>query len=275
MVFDMEMALNPAAVTYLAGPGQVDFLTGIDSDGDPLHSLLLEGPLAGGIQLGKETTIYATGGGDGTTDLAMYEELVTQENRNFGELGDDYSNVSYFPFSVIYDTGLSMEGKYAMMNTLGKRQDLRCIFTTYVEAEAPMPTESEELSRTQALMARLRAYPESMLYGTPVCRAEIIQQTGLLASGGYTKPVPLVLDYAQRWARMAGAGSGLMREGADIDVSPNNRVELVKKLNVEFFNERMQSQLWESGATYALTYDRSSQYYPALHSVYNDDTSLL
>lgn len=275
MVYEAELRVNPSAVTHLAGPGQVDLFSAIDIDGDPLHSLLLEGPLDGGVEIGKEATVFASGGGDGTTDLAMYETLVNRENRNFGELGDEYENLPLYPFSVVYDTGLSMEGKYEMMTVLGRRQDVRCIFTTYVEAEERLPTKSEELSRTQALMARLRAYPESTLYGTAVCRAEIIQQTGFLAGGGYNKPVPLVIDYAQRWAQMAGAGSGNMREGKDIDVSPNNRVRAVKDLNVKFFNQRMQSDLWTNGATYTLSYDRRSQYYPALHSVYNDDTSVL
>jgi hypothetical protein len=275
MVYDAEVRVNPSAITHLEGPGQVDLFSVKDIDGDPLHSILLEGPLDGGVELGQEATIFASGGGDGTTDLDMYETLVNRENRNFGELGDEYENLALYPFSVVYDTGLSMEGKYEMMTILGRRQDVRTVFTTYVEAEGRLPTKSEELSRTQALMARLRAYPESTLYGTAVCRAEILQQTGFLTGGGYTKPVPLVVDYAQRWAQMAGAGTGIMREGKDIDVSPNNRVQLVKDLNVKFFNQRMQSDLWTNGSTYSLTYDRRSQYYPALHSVYNDDTSVL
>lgn len=275
MVYDAELRVNPSAVSHLAGPGQIDLFTATDIDGDPLHSLLLDGPMNGGIEFGKEATIYAAGGGDGTTDLAMYETLVDRENRNFGELGDEYENLAVFPFSVVYDTGLSMDSKYEMMSILGRRQDIRCIFTTFVEGDGRLPSRSEELSRTQALMARLRAFPESTLHGTAVCRAEIIQQTGFLAGGGFVKPVPLVLDYAQRWAKMAGAGSGNMREGADIDVSPNNRVSLVKDLNVKFFNQKMQSDLWTNGATYTLSYDRRSQYYPALHSVYNDDTSVL
>ncbi len=274
-IFNKEMVVNPAAAMHMEEPGQVDVFSGIDIDGDAYHALLLEGPIKGGIRLGRDATVYATGGGDGTTDLAMYEKLVNRENLNFGDLGDEYDNLPVFPFSVIYDTGLSMDGKYQMMNVLGRRHDLRCIFTTYVEEEQRAPTRSEEVSRAQALMARLRAYPESTLYSTPVCRAEIIQQTGGLTGGGYIKPVPLLLDYAQRWARMAGAGNGNMREGADIDVSPNNRVELVKDLNVKFFNDRTQTDLWDNGATYTLSYDRRSQYYPALHSVYNDDTSVL
>lgn len=275
MIYDRELAVNPMAEPDLLGPGQVDFLSGRDLDGDYYHSIFFEGPLKGGLLVGQETTIYATGGGDGTTSLAEYEKLVVREALNFGDLDDQYDNLPVYPFSVVYDTGLTMDGKYALMTILGRRRDVKLRFTPYVESEGRMPTKSEERSRTQALMARLRAYPESTLYGTPVCRAEIIQQVGRLAGGGYTKPVPQLLDYARAWARFAGAGTGIMREGADIDVSPNNRVELVKDLNVKFFNERTQSDLWENGATYSLSYDRRSQYYPALHSVYSDDTSVL
>lgn len=275
LLYDNELVVNPAAETTLLDKGQFDVFTGVDFAGNRYQGLVLDGAISGGLTLGQENTIYAQGGGDGTTDLAQYETLVARENLNFGELDDEYANVPVYPFGQLYDTGLSMEGKYTMMSVLGKRQDLRCIFTTYVESEQKAPTRSEELSRAQALMARLRAYPESTLYGTAVCRAEIIQQTGKLAGGGYTKPVPQVLDYAQRWARFGGAGTGILREGADIDVSPNNRIELIKDLNVEFFNERVQGDLWKAGATYSLSYDRRSQYYPAIHSVYNDDTSVL
>lgn len=275
IIYDAELDVNPAAATHISDPGQIDVFTGIDYQGDRHHALLLEGPLKGGIRLGKENTIYAQGGTDGTTDLAMYEELVVRECQNFGELEDQYENVPVYKFGFLYDTGLTMDGKYAMMAALPKRKDLIIRFTTYVESEGRYPTPSEELSRTQAIMSRLRAYPESTLYGTPVCRAEIIQQTGKLALGGYTKPVPQVLDYAKRWAIYGGAGTGILRTGFAVDTKENNRIDLIKNLNVKFFNGRVRADLWSNGATYSLSYDRKAQYYPAIHSVYSDDTSVL
>jgi hypothetical protein len=275
LLWAKETELNPAIANYITAPSQIDFLTATGVDGDPYQGILLEGALNGGIQLGKETTIYAAGGKDGTLSHAVYEELVNIENENFGDLGDDYANLAVYPFSVIYDTGLSMDGKFKMMNVLAKRKDIQARFTTYIEAEGRAPTKSEELSRAQALMTRLRAYPESLLHGTPVCRAEIIQQTGYLVGGGYTKPVPLLIDYLVRWARFAGAGTGILREGKDIDDSPNNRVTEVKNLNVKFLNDALATSSWSAGATFTQSYDTRSQYYPALHSVYNDDTSVL
>lgn len=275
MIWLKETTVNPASLAELTEPGQIDFLTCIGIDGDRYQSVLLEGPLNGGITLGKDTVIYAQGGGDGTISHAAYEELVNIENENFGELGDEYENVPVYPFSHIYDTGLSMDGKYKLMNVLAARRDIKPIFTTYIEAEGRAPTKSEELSRLQAISTRLKAYPESMLYGTGVCRAEIILQTGELVGGGYNKPVPQLIDYAMRWADFAGVATGVLREGYDIDEDPNNRVTLVKNLNVKYFNERMQAEIWRAGGTYSISYDTRSQYYPALHSVYSDDTSVL
>ncbi len=275
MIFNKELEINPASALYLKKASQVDFLTFLGIDGDPYQSVLVEGPLKGGIKLGQETVVYAQGGGDGTMNHQTYEALVNKENQAFGQLDDDYENIRLYQFSHIYDTGLSMDGKYLMMSTLGQRKDLKCVFTTYVEAEQRLPSKSEELSRASALMARIAAYPESTIYGTPVCRAEIIQQTGYLMGGGYSKPVPQLIDYAVRWAKYAGAGNGVLRPERAIDESPNNRITEVKDLNVKFFNSRAQNAAWESGATYSLTYDARSQYYPCVRSVYNDDTSVL
>lgn len=275
MVYNAEMAANPIAGTTIKGPGHIDLFTGLDIDGDHHHALKLEGPLMGGITLGPENTVYASGGSDGTMDLATYEALVVREALNFGDFGDKYENVNVYGFSRIYDTGLTMDGKYALMNVLPKRRDIDVVFTTYVESEGRAPSESEELSRTRALMARLRGYPESVLYGTGVCRAQIILQTGRFAAGGYNKPVPQLLDYAQKWARMAGASTGILRDTSNIDVHPNNMVELVKDLNVEYFTKRAQADIWDNGGTYSTSYDMHSSYYPCIKSVYMDDTSVL
>lgn len=275
LVYEAELEGNPAAAQYMNAPGQVDIFTGLGVDGDPYQSLYLLGPLDGGIALGQGTTVYAVGGEDGTINHQKYEELVTLENVAFGQLGDIYENIAKYPFSHIYDTGLSMDGKIQMMNVLAARRDLKCVFTTYVEAEGRAPTLSEELSRGQVLETRLQAFPESTLYGTGVCRAEIIYQTGELMGGRYPRPVPQIIDYAVKWAKFAGAGTGILRDGADPDQEPNNIVTEVKNLNVPYFNARAQANAWSSGGTYSQTYDVRSNYYPCIRSVYSDETSVL
>ncbi|MFO5890391.1 hypothetical protein ACLBSJ_31710, partial [Klebsiella pneumoniae] len=70
----------------------------------------------------------------------------------------------------------------------------------------------------------------------------IVMQSGKLMDGTYRKYVPQLLDVAMSWARYAGAGTGNLVPGMEMDVSPNNRVTFVKDLNVKFFDDRVRAQ---------------------------------
>lgn len=278
LILAAEQNVNPAISGTVTAATQIDFLTMLGEDGDPYQSIQLEGGLGGGVILGKNATIYAAGGDDGTTSLEEYNKMVDIENLNFGKLGNDqYDDVARYQFGVLYDTGMPMESKFRSMGVLAARKDLQYYYTTFVDGETRMLSATEEASRCQALITRLQAYPESTLFGTPVCRAMISLQSGKLISGGAGLPkvVPQLLDIGVKWARYAGAGTGILREGFEMDESPNNRVSLIKAQNVKFFGERTRAQLWANGATWSTSYDQRSMYYPCLRSIYKDDTSVL
>lgn len=275
LIWDSELLVNPSFSQQVKGPGQIDFLTMLNLDGDPYMTIQLQGALDGGVLLGKNATILASGGADGTTSFENYVALTDQENVSFGQLEDQYEDVARFQFGFIYDTGLPLSSKYKMLNVLAARRDLQCMFTTFVETDTRGLSTSDEVSRCIAIMTRMKAFPESTLYGTPVCRGMIVLQSGKLMNSNYLKRVPQVLDVAMSWAKYAGASNGILRPGAEMDQSPNNEVTFVKGLNVPFFNTRTSANLWVNGATYSTTYDKRRQYYPCLRSVYLDDTSVL
>lgn len=274
-VFDSELLLNPSFADRVKGPGQIDFLTMLNLDGDPYMSIQLLGALDGGVLLGKNATVFAIGGADGSTTFDNYVALTDLENTNFGELDDQYEDVARYQFGFLYDTGLPLASKYKMMQTLAKRRDLYCMFTSFVETDTRGLSTSDEVSRCIAIMTRLKAFPESTLYGTPVCRASIVLQSGKLMGSNYNKRVPQVLDVAMAWAKYAGAGNGILRPGLEMDQSPNNEVQFVKGLNVPFFNARVASNLWVNGATVSTTWNKRRQYYACHRSVMLDDTSVL
>ncbi|MFO5742369.1 hypothetical protein ACLBPW_30190, partial [Klebsiella pneumoniae] len=62
MIYDTEMRVNPAAAAHTTAPGEIDFLTFLAVDGDPYQGIQVLGPLDGGITLGKDGNIYASGG---------------------------------------------------------------------------------------------------------------------------------------------------------------------------------------------------------------------
>jgi hypothetical protein len=275
MIYEKELEINPAAESYLLGPGMVDIFTGREMDGDAHMALHLEGALSGGIQLGERNVVYATGGSDGTVNLETYERLVRREDLNFGQLDDQYNNLAEYPFSVVYDTGLSMEGKEAMATILGRRRDVRCVFTTDIESDKAPATLAQEISRLQAISAMVRAYPESVLYGTGTCRADIILQSGTLVGSQSKRRIPQVIDYAVRWAKYAGATTGVVNPAMAIDTSENKEVTVIKNLNVKYIDNTPLSEIWAAGGICSLQYDRRRQYYPALQTVRNDPTSVL
>lgn len=280
LILDAEKQVNPTIENTVTESTQIDFLTMLQESGEAYQSVVLEGPLKGGVIFGKNTTVYATGGSNGTMNLEKYAELVDVQNLNFGELDDQYENVPKYPFGVLYDTGLPLESKFRMMNVLSKRKDIQTFFTTMVEGEMVGRQElvlnvGQEISRTQALITRLQAYPESVLNGTGVCRAMIVMQSGKLIAGGYSKRVPQLLDVAVKWARYAGAGSGILNDKAVMDASPNNRVSLIKQFNMDFMGIRTRTQAWANGATWSQSNDTRSLYYPCFRSVVKDDTSVL
>jgi len=275
LIYQKELEVNPAIAASVESFKQIDFLTMLQEDGDPYHSVLLEGPLNGGVLVGKANTVYALGGSDGTTSLDEYYRLVDIENLAFGKLGDNYNDIGKYQFGVLYDTGMPMESKFRSMAVLGARSDLIYRYTPFVEQDTRPLTLSEEISRVQAIMTRLKAYPESLLNGTKVCRADIVMQSGKWVDGGWRKNTPLIIDDANAWAAFAGNGSGALVDGKDIDQDPNNRVTKVKDLNFTFMDLPVRAQAWANGATYAQTYDLRSNYYPCRRSVYLDDTSVL
>lgn len=275
LIFDSETMNSPMFADRVKGPGQIDFLTMLNFDGDQYQTIQLMGALEGGVLLGKNASVFATGGDDGTTNFAEYVKMVDLENTNFGDLEDQYEDVARFQFGFLYDTGLPLSSKYKMMQTLAKRQDLMCMFTTFVETDTRGLSTADEVSRCIAIMTRLKAFPESVLYGTPVARAMIVLQSGKMMGSNYTKRIPAVTDVAMMWAKYAGAGNGILRPGFEMDASPNNEVTMIKNLNVPFFNVRTASNVWNNGATYSTTYNKRRQYYACLRSVYLDDTSVL
>lgn len=148
-------------------------------------------------------------------------------------------------------------------------------FTTWCAADTRGITIEEELSRSLVLAARIAAYPESVVDNTAVCRAIVCTQSGYLISSDYNRRVPILLDYASKYAAMAGASSGKMSSTKQMDDEGNNTVSLIYDLNVESFDDPMAKQLWAAGVTFVRASDMRSFYYPALHSVYSDDTSVL
>ena len=272
---DAILAKNSALAGELVAPGMVNIFTGTDMNGVAYPGLTLEGALDGGLILGEQNNVYAAGGLAGTINEDTHDLLARQWFTHFGEDEADYLDSNVYPFSGTYDMGYTMETKYAMIGLMAKRDDLKVVCTTYMYTDTRPLTLEEEISRGEAIKARMTANPESVVYGTPACRGDLVYLSGRLIGSGFRGRMPLLLDYAYAKAKMSGASSGIMQREFQQDVYPNNKVTIIGDLNIKSFNLDAAKALWMAGGIWARMGDRRQYYYPCLRSIHVRESSVL
>lgn len=258
----------------------VNFLNATNEHNLPYFSYELEGAAQGGIRFTEATAVWADGGSDGTMSFDLHAELVENEMLNYGATaGGDWLDDAKFPFSFYYDSGFPLDTKLALLSPLGKRKDVFVVLSTQDASEA-LNSDSIESSMAVTLKNAARLYPESEIHGTKVCRAVVIGHAGELIGSKYKGPngskvLPFTIEFARKSAAYMGAGTGIWNSAAAFDASPANQIESFKNHNVNFKPATARVQDWKNGLIWAQSYDMRSIFWPAVQTVYDDDTSVL
>lgn len=257
---------------------EVNAFTGVNYDGVPYYTLQLLGPADEGVTFTDNTVLFAEGGSDGTMSFEAFDNIVRQELLNWGSTGTDYLDWARYPVSTLYDSGFTLDTKLAFAVPLGKRKDVWVAVSTQ-DISAPQNTPAEESSIAISLKTAFRNFPESEIFGTKVCRAVIIGHSGRLISDKYKGPqdnlLPLTLEFAVKCANFMGAGNGVWASGMGFDMPPNNQITLFRDVNATFKAATVRNKDWENGLVWAQNYDRRSLFWPAVQTVYDDDSSVL
>lgn len=259
---------------YLYG---TNLFTGVSVDNVPYYSVEIVGQRDGGLSFTSTSTHWATGGADGTMSDADFDEAVRSQLSAYGTNGIDLLDAALYPHSCWYDTGFSIDTKLAAATILGRRPDMWIVLSTQDNA-LPQNTSADESAMAVALRTALRVYPESEIYGTSVCRGIVIGHSGkLLDDTIYDGYLPLTIEFADRCANYMGAGNGSWRPGLGFDVNPNNLITLfdASTVNVTFKSAAVRNRDWDASLVWAQRFDRTSLFWPAVQTVYDDDTSVL
>ena len=273
-IHDAEALVDTTLPTEAGAEHMINFLTGVDFLGRPYNTFRVLGPSASGALFNENTTHYAQGGGDGTITLGEFDALVGNEMANWGSLEYNFLDDAMYPQSIYYDTGFSIDTKKKMLTPIGLRKDVSVVLSTQ-DVTAPQNTTVDESSMAIALRSAARMYPESELYGTPVCRAVVLGHSGYLINSKYDKLLPLTLDFASKLSKYAGAADGRYKSTKKPDVSPMNQVTTFKDVNCTYKPSNVRHKDWDNGLVWCQNYDRRSLFYPAFQTVYDDDTSVL
>jgi len=124
-------------------------------------------------------------------------------------------------------------------------------------------------------MARLNLFPESEYFGTRVYRGMIVGNSGRLRSSLNKEKLPMTMEVAQKTARYMGASNGMWKSGENFDGHPGSLIESMYDPTVTFVSDDIANRNWDVGLNWISRYDRSSFYFPAMKTVYTDDTSVL
>lgn len=252
----------------------MNIFTGHDYNAVPYYALQVVGPTADGIMLTSNSTHYARGGSDGTMTFQLHDDEVRRQLENFGDLEADLLDTAYWPQSVFYDTGFTLPTKKMFGVPLGRRKDVYVVVSTQ-DLSYTQNTPSEETSIATSLRTALRMYPESEVYGTSTCRAIILGHSGYLTNSNYKELLPLTIEFAQRCAAFMGASTGVWNSGQGFDKQPNNQIKMFRGVNAPFKKSTIRNRDWETGLVWAQNYDRRSLFWPAIQTVYDDDSSVL
>jgi hypothetical protein len=254
--------------------GLVNIFGATDPNGVPYYSFVLDGPANGGLLFSENTAQFATGGFDGTMNNTTFDAAVQEQLLGWGTLEAPLADFALYPQSVIYDSGYTLDTKIAMLTPLGVRKDIAIVLSTQ-DVSLPQNTGAQESSIAVALRTAANNYPESTFYGTSVCRALIIGSSGRLIGSTYKGLLPLTIEFCAKAIAYMGAGNGIFKSGKSFSSNPGNILTLFRGINTTEKTAAARNTDWNTGLVWVLNYDRKSQFWPALQTVYADDTSVL
>ena len=106
-------------------------------------------------------------------------------------------------------------------------------------------------------------------------RGMIIGRSGVLRNSQFLKRLPMTAEVAIKSARYMGAGNGRWKTGSHFDGAPGSIVDYLSDVSITFTPATTRNKDWDVGLNWVQSYDRRSLFFPALKTVYNNDTSVL
>lgn len=251
-----------------------NMIGGVSSQGVPYNSFQLITGTSNSVRFTENSTVFATGGADGTMNEALFAVSVAEAVAEYANENSHLQDTAKYPESIIYDSGFPLATKYALCNFIAVRKDTAVVLATH-DVLGPVLSASQESSLAIALRTRLQMFPESEFFGTAVMRGMIVGRCGKLSQSQYRKKLPLTLEIASKAAAYMGASNGIWKSGFNFDIAPMNNVSMFTDVNVTFTPATVRNKDWSNGLNWVDSFDRRSLYFPALKTVYDNDTSVL
>lgn len=226
------------------------------------------------VNMSLNKPIFLEGGTDGDISDDAFEEAVIAELNKYADENSDVQELAYNVESTFWDSGFSMAVKEAIPDFISVRKDVYIVMSTHIMGEKPLGL-AKMRARGVSLDTNIRLNPESTYYGTPTCRGIIVGGAYKLSNSNFTDYVPLSYDLLVKTARFAGAANGKWKREYLFDHGVNANILTGTDIVPEFIPHGIKPVLWAGNIIYPQKKDRSTYFFPALQTVYGNDTSVL
>jgi hypothetical protein len=258
-----------AASAELTGlvPYMVDLIGGATMSGGLYDHLQID--TTSSTVVNPNVINYALGGSDGDTSWAKLDALVASWMA--GSDHGEFNHIVQHPITHFSDPGFSMATKILCLNMLDMRNSIKLDMSTQ-DAAQPLNTRAQDIAAGQNIVFRAQMHPESTINGVGCCRVGVYAHAGRLISGTpYSGITPLTLN---RLIQRRNLDGGSYIKGSS-GGQPNSIVTGFYKVNWVADDEASQKIAWADCINTVRHADRKEIYYPALRTVYPNDTSLL
>lgn len=251
----------------------LNFIGFTSSNGSPYQTIkVVNAP--GSVRLTKNTNLFLKGSSDGSISDTILDAFVSEDMAQYDNPTSEYNDIVLHPASIIYDSGFAMATKKDMAKFISRRKDTFVVLSTFAHNN-PAGLLADQYSIGVALKTMLELFPESSSFGTPVMRGMIMTGSGLIVNHPYKKRVPLSFELIHKAARYMGASNGAWKNGFGFDKAPLSIITQMRDIDVTWVPAVTRNAMWSVGLNFALNYKVKTQFFPALQTVYENDTSVL
>lgn len=250
-----------------------NFVSGTNSSAAPYNSFVFVDSVDS-LRLSQYTNVYAKGGSDGTMSDEVFAALVSADVLRYADRSDEYQDKAYYVESILYDSGFPLQTKLDLAAFISQRRDTTVIWGTYI-AGGGIQTPSEENAIAVAIRTRAQGLPESDYFGTSVMRGAIFGRSALIRNSQWIDRVPVCYEVANQLSIYMGAANGRWTTLKEPDGAPGSIITTLYDISYTWVPDDVRNRNWDIGLNWVQRYDRSSFFFPALHSLMSDDTSVL
>lgn len=250
-----------------------NFVSFASSNNSP-YQAVKQVTVSNSVRLTKYTNLFLRGSYDGVITNQLLDELVADDMNQYDSPTSDYNDLVLHPESIIYDSGFALTTKKTLPKFISRRKDTFVVLSTFSHANQA-DLLADQFSVGVALKTMMELYPESDTFGTPVMRGMIMGSSGHIINSPYRKRVPLSYELAYKASRYMGSSTGAWKSGFSFDRAPLSIITQLKDIDSTWVPSVTRNAMWAVGLNFPLNYKVKTQFFPALQTVYENDTSVL